>query len=76
MSRHLKKSNEDYTVESMLLKQFVSRINLPCQRGFKKWLSYFKNALKDLEQENNDKKILNIIPVEAWIKNLEHVGEN
>jgi hypothetical protein len=76
ISRHLKKSNEDYTVESVLLKQFEYRINVHGQRGFKKWLSEFKHALKELEQQNNGKKLLNIIPVGAWIKNIEQAGQN
>ncbi len=76
MSRHLKKSNEDSAAEFVLLKQLEDRVNAHSQRSFKKWLSEFKHALKELEQQNNGKKLLNIIPVGAWIKNLEQAGQN
>ncbi|MCF8256185.1 MAG: hypothetical protein K9J06_01440 [Flavobacteriales bacterium] len=76
MSRHLRKSNEDHSVELVLLKQFEERVNVHNDRGFRKWLSDFKKALKELEQQTTGKKLLNMIPILAWIRNLEKAGQN
>jgi hypothetical protein len=76
MLRHLKKSNEDHAVELVLLKHFEDRANVNNTRSYKKWLSDFKKALKDLEQQHAGKKLLNMIPVWAWIRHLEEAGQN
>ena len=76
MLRHLKKSNEDHAVELVLLKQFEDRPNVKNTRSYKRWLSDFKKALKVLEQQHAGKKLLNMIPVWAWLRHLEEAGQN
>ena len=76
MLRHLKKSNEDHAAELVLLKHFEDRANVNNTRSYKKWLSDFKKALKEMEQQHAGKKLLNMIPVWAWIRHLEEAGQN
>jgi len=73
VQHYLKKANEDFQAEKMLLKHFDEAEKIHNQSSFKRWLVDLKRKIKEMEQHPENKKLLSILPVWAWINNLENI---
>lgn len=72
---YLKKLNEENKTELILLHHFEHAARIHNKISLNKWITVFKQTIKDLEALPESNRLLNMIPLNNWVKNLDlHVA--